>query len=289
MSDADSNLAARALVLEKEQKSIDGISTQSEMFARGLALRNRSPEEQGLILDFAFNHAESARSFRAAQKLDPECAMCYWGEALALGPNINVTSNGKAVMSEKDQHDAYAAIQKALSLKANASEKEAAFIDALATRYNGDPASLTTFDKTVEYLPFTSGSTDKTLVIGAGGGKDILMALHAGSQAITAVEVNPAVVSATRHFADYNGDVLDLPAIRPALQAEHFDNRFAIDRSVNVWKQLAGSAFFVAQLARQPVGVNAQEQHFDFVGIELVRRSRHLFAVGAVDEAFGFE
>lgn len=97
--------------------------------------------DQGLVLDFAFNHAESARSFRAAQKLDPDCAMCYWGEALALGPNINVTSNGKAVMSEKDQLDAYAAIQKALSLKAGASEKEAAFIDALATRYNGDPAS----------------------------------------------------------------------------------------------------------------------------------------------------
>ena len=48
--------------------------------------------DQGIVIDFAFNHAESARSFRAAQTLDPECAMCYWGEALALGPNINVTS-----------------------------------------------------------------------------------------------------------------------------------------------------------------------------------------------------
>ena len=48
--------------------------------------------DQGLIIDFAFNHAESVRSFRAAQRLDPNCAMCYWGEALALGPNINVTS-----------------------------------------------------------------------------------------------------------------------------------------------------------------------------------------------------
>ena len=79
--------------------------------------------------------------------------------------------------------------------------------------YDGNPASLTSFDNAVEYLPFTSGSTDKTLVIGAGGGKDILMALHSGSQAITAVEVNPAVVTATRHFADYNGSVLDLPQV----------------------------------------------------------------------------
>ena len=50
--------------------------------------------DQGLIIDFAFNHAESVRSFRAAQTLDSTCAMCYWGEALALGPNINVTSKG---------------------------------------------------------------------------------------------------------------------------------------------------------------------------------------------------
>ena len=97
--------------------------------------------DQGLIIDFAFNHAESARSFRAAQTLDPSCAMCYWGEALALGPNINVTSNGKAVMSDDERREAYAAIQKAISLKDNASEKERDYIDALAVRYNGDPST----------------------------------------------------------------------------------------------------------------------------------------------------
>ncbi len=96
---------------------------------------------QGMIIDFAFNHAESARSFRAAQKLDPECAMCYWGEALALGPNINVTSNGKVVMSDKERTSAYGAIQKALTLKESASPQERDYIDALATRYNGDPAT----------------------------------------------------------------------------------------------------------------------------------------------------
>lgn len=97
--------------------------------------------DQGLTIDFAFNHAESVRSFRAAQRLDPECAMCYWGEALALGPNINVTSNGKAVMSDEDRIAAQAAIQKAVSLKGGASEKERDYIDALATRYNGDPST----------------------------------------------------------------------------------------------------------------------------------------------------
>lgn len=97
--------------------------------------------DQGLIIDFAFNHAESVRSFRAAQTLDPECAMCFWGEALALGPNINVTSNGKVVMSDDERIAAYAAIQKAVALKDNASEVERDYINAMATRYNGDPTT----------------------------------------------------------------------------------------------------------------------------------------------------
>ena len=96
---------------------------------------------QGLIIDFAFNHAESARSFRAAQTLDPQCAMCYWGEALALGPNINVTSDGQVVMSDDERTTAFAAMQKAVALKDTVSEIERDYIDALAARYNGDVES----------------------------------------------------------------------------------------------------------------------------------------------------
>ncbi len=35
--------------------------------------------DQGMVLAFGFNHAEAIRSFKAAQKLDPSCAMCFWG------------------------------------------------------------------------------------------------------------------------------------------------------------------------------------------------------------------
>lgn len=93
---------------------------------------------QGLVMSFAFNHAESVRSFRAAQELDEACAICFWGEALALGPNINVRDNGKAVMADDARVQAYTAIQQAIVLKDSASEKERQMIDALATRYNGD-------------------------------------------------------------------------------------------------------------------------------------------------------
>jgi hypothetical protein len=46
--------------------------------------------DQGLRLYYAFNHAEAIRAFREAQRLDPQCAMCWWGEALSWGPNINL-------------------------------------------------------------------------------------------------------------------------------------------------------------------------------------------------------
>ena len=95
--------------------------------------------DQGLIMTFAFNHAESVRSFRAAQRLDPNCAICFWGEALALGPNINVTSDGKAVMSPENRREAFKVFKIAESLKEGASAKEKDFIEALKTRYNGNP------------------------------------------------------------------------------------------------------------------------------------------------------
>lgn len=94
---------------------------------------------QGMVLAFGFNHAEAIRSFRAAQRLDPACAMCFWGEALATGPNINVTSKGKAVMSPESRGDAYKALQRAIELAPFASAPERDLIAALEPRYNGDP------------------------------------------------------------------------------------------------------------------------------------------------------
>ncbi len=93
--------------------------------------------DQGMVLAFGFNHAESIRSFRAAQTLDPSCAMCFWGEALATGPNINVTSNGKAIMAPAERASARAAIDQALALMDGVMAKEQDWIRALDQRYDG--------------------------------------------------------------------------------------------------------------------------------------------------------
>lgn len=88
---------------------------------------------QGVRLSFAFNHAEAQRAFRAAQRLDPDCAMCWWGEALILGPNINVP------MMPEANAPALEALGRAVALKAKATPRERALIEALEYRYSPDP------------------------------------------------------------------------------------------------------------------------------------------------------
>lgn len=85
--------------------------------------------DQGFQMMYAFDKMAAVRSFREAWKRDPNCAICYWGEAWAWGSYLN------APMSADESPFAYAAIQKAIGLKSHASAKEKAMIDALTPRY----------------------------------------------------------------------------------------------------------------------------------------------------------
>lgn len=96
---------------------------------------------QGLNLSYAFNHAEAGRAYREAARLDPNLAMAYWGQALALGPNIN------APMDPASEPKALEAIQKAVALKSKASPREQALIDALTHRYSGRAEDRKTRDR----------------------------------------------------------------------------------------------------------------------------------------------
>ena len=97
--------------------------------------------DQGLRLSYGFNHPEAFRSFQEAARLDPDCAMCYWGMALVLGPNIN------APMKPEDEMVALSTVQRALGLQAKASPNERAYIGALARRYLGSAGQRATGDK----------------------------------------------------------------------------------------------------------------------------------------------
>lgn len=90
---------------------------------------------QGLLLTYGFNETGAVRAFREAQRIDPGCAMCWWGEALVQGPNIN------APMDPARNARVMATIAQARKLAPGTTPVERALIDALAQRYSADPAA----------------------------------------------------------------------------------------------------------------------------------------------------
>jgi tetratricopeptide (TPR) repeat protein len=101
-------------------------------FSRSISSTNKEAQaffNQGFQMMYSFAKPEAVRSFREAWKRDPDCAICYWGEAWAWGSYLN------APMTDGEAPQAYAAAQKALSLRSKADGKERALIDAMAVRY----------------------------------------------------------------------------------------------------------------------------------------------------------
>ena len=105
-------------------------------FTRAISTPDANAQDyfnQGFQMMYAFAKMEAARSFREAWKLDPNCAICYWGEAWAWGSYLN------GQIREEDAPHAYAAIQKALALASDhATPAEQAFINAMSVRYVED-------------------------------------------------------------------------------------------------------------------------------------------------------
>jgi tetratricopeptide (TPR) repeat protein len=101
-------------------------------FTRPISSSNKDAQafsDQGFQMMYAFAKPEAIRSFREAWKRDPDCAICYWGEAWAWGSYLN------SAMNAEEAPHAYAAVQKAIALKEKASVRERALIDSLAVRY----------------------------------------------------------------------------------------------------------------------------------------------------------
>jgi tetratricopeptide (TPR) repeat protein len=89
--------------------------------------------DQGLAFTYGFNHQAAERSFLKAAELDPNCAMCWWGAALVLGPHVNAT------MDPQNNGKAWDRLQRALDTADDVTDKEQAFIEALSVRYAQSP------------------------------------------------------------------------------------------------------------------------------------------------------
>ncbi len=116
------------------QKLFEGLGAHKHPVTTQSALAQRY-FDQGLILTFGFNHDAAVRSFEEAARIDPSCAMCFWGVANALGPNIN------APMGPEAAKQALSALRHAQRLAPGTTAAEQDYIHALATRYSDDPGA----------------------------------------------------------------------------------------------------------------------------------------------------
>jgi tetratricopeptide (TPR) repeat protein len=123
---------AQRSVFERYSEPIEIFKTGLGTFTRPISSKNKEAQaffDQGFQMMYAFAKGEAVRSFRESWKRDPDCAICYWGEAWAWGSYLN------GPMNAQEAPHAYAALQKAIGLKEKATEKERAFIEALSVRY----------------------------------------------------------------------------------------------------------------------------------------------------------
>ncbi|MEO0881679.1 MAG: hypothetical protein AAFY34_03000 [Pseudomonadota bacterium] len=124
-------------------QSADGVADVEDLQADTIAnvayrVSTSSEEAQdwfnrGLAYTFGFNHAAAIEAFKRAQAADPNCAMCYWGEAFAWGPNIN------APMVEEAYAPAMEAVHQAQRRATQIGEVERALIMAIGQRYTVEP------------------------------------------------------------------------------------------------------------------------------------------------------
>lgn len=81
-------------------------------------------------------------------------------------------------------------------------------------RFGGNLDSVSALKQDNGFFPLTNGTHGKVAIVGAGGGKDVLISLLAGASEVTAIEINRGVLDAMRRFKDYNGDLYDRPDVR---------------------------------------------------------------------------
>jgi tetratricopeptide (TPR) repeat protein len=197
---------------------------------------------QGMLLTFGFNHAEAGRSFREAARLDPQCAMCWWGAALVMGPNINLP------MSPDDAPEAYSASRKAMGLLDNETPVERALVNALAKRY----AEAAAPDRSALDLEYANAMRDVAKQFPNDADVQALFAgslmdlspwdyyLADGKPKPTTVEVVQAIEQAKTLNADHPGA---LHYYIHALEAS--DPNRAVDEADRLWHLAPGAGHLV--------------------------------------------
>ncbi len=85
-------------------------------------------------------------------------------------------------------------------------------------RFDGDLNEVLYLKDSIEYIPFEISSNDSTLLIGSGGGEDVLLALLGDANDIDAVEINPSTIDAVNEFREFNGGIYNLEGVSLYIQ-----------------------------------------------------------------------
>ncbi len=148
----------------------------------------------------------------------------YQGEPKMLGM---LSGNPQSIFTTWDS------LAKTDVIETDKDNNKIVLVDGAASSYmlpfNGNYQEVSNLRKETGYLPFAVGERDNALIIGPGGGKDILLAHLAGVHDITAVEINPGTVRAARKFKDFNGNIYD----RPGTKTHVIDGRTFISQDKN--------------------------------------------------------
>lgn len=101
-------------------------------------------------------------------------------------------------------------------------------------KFDGDLSKLEYMKSDVTFLPYLMGSNEKSLLIGSGGGKDVIYALLSGSEDITAVEINEGTIAAVNDSKEFSGDIYNQEGVNLVVG----DGRKFVDETVETFDHI---------------------------------------------------
>jgi tetratricopeptide (TPR) repeat protein len=117
---------------------------------------------QGVRLVWAFDEVEAIRAFREAQRADPECALCFFGEAWARGPTINLQPRTEELDAAR------AAARRAAALSGRLGPRDRALVRAMEIRTrDGDAFANRAYARFLEAAAVATPGDDTLAIMAA--------------------------------------------------------------------------------------------------------------------------
>lgn len=156
-----------------------------------------------ILISFNRPFIENFEKDFTAYITSPNTVISYWNDT--MDRNVSIEYTRWDSISRTDVIDIGNPNRKTIITDGGAS--------APMVRYDGNIESVDYLKENIEYIPFSIGNNDNALLIGSGGGEDVLLALLGDSKKIDAIEINPSTIDAVEKYKDFNGGIYDLEEV----------------------------------------------------------------------------